>query len=172
MSRIFLIGLPASGKTHWGVAIADHYGWDCYDMDEEIERKESSSIRDIFTKEGEEYFRNKERTILLDLIDQTKETDAVISCGGGTAAMYDNLQVMKKNGCVVYLHVTHDKLKERLKKNNDRPLFNNDEDIELTLNRLLEQRKPFYEQAHYTLDTDDISLQTFEKIIEQCTDRQ
>ena len=82
MKNIFLIGLPASGKSTFGKSIAEVLSLNHVDLDQAIEAKTNKSISAIFKLYGEKYFREIERDILNWLLDRSN-TD-IISCGGGT----------------------------------------------------------------------------------------
>lgn len=163
--------MPGCGKSHWGNEVSKHFGWEYYDLDHEIEKHEGESVNGLFTLKGEDYFRVKERFMLRMLIEETKNSNVIISCGGGTPVMYNNLKIIKDSGCVVYLKAPYDILVKRLKESN-RPMFENDSEVKQTLNLLLEHRIPFYEQADFTLDTDKITVESFGKIFERCTEQQ
>mgnify|MGYP000721400888 CR=1 FL=1 len=71
---------------------------------------------------GEEYFRNLETNLLIEL---QKTSRTIISCGGGAAMRSQNVSEMKKNGYVVLLTATPKTILERVKENDDRPLLKN-----------------------------------------------
>ena len=68
------------GKSTVGKAVADKLSMNFIDVDKIIEKKESLSVNEIFTKKGEDYFRNLEERIG---IEEIKKNDSVISLGGG-----------------------------------------------------------------------------------------
>jgi shikimate kinase len=164
MSLLFLIGMPASGKTYWGKKVEEHYHLPFIDLDEYVEQNEGMSIAAIFEKQGEDYFRQKESQALNQIIEANKS--GVIACGGGTPVFFDNLQVMKNAGCVIYLDVPVTILAERLEKEErSRPLLDGVDDIEARLNDMLASRKMVYEQANFILK-DEISITSFKNIID------
>src|SRR5436305_11400920 len=65
--HLILVGLPGSGKTTVGQAVATRTGRTFLDLDLEIERREGRSISPIFGVTGEAYFRRKEREITAEL---------------------------------------------------------------------------------------------------------
>ena len=171
MSMIFLVGMPGVGKTYWGKLLAEKYGYIFIDLDDEIEKAEGRTISDIFELDGEEYFRVKESGYMEALI-RGSEGDIIIACGGGTPAYHGNMELMKQHGCVVYLEADIGTLAARLNTDNIvRPMFLGADDVEGRLNKLYTVRKPFYGQAHYTLQADETIIANFEKIIALCTDR-
>ena len=169
---IFLIGMPAAGKTFWGNKIAQQYQLQFTDLDVLISQQEAASISALFAKYGENGFREREHKYLKQIINNTK-ANAVIACGGGTPCFNDNMSLMKKAGIVIYLEADVQWLLKNLKDSKEaRPLLNNRGDLSVYLAGLLKKRKGIYEQANYILPTQDISLTTFEKIISSCINRQ
>jgi len=148
----------ASGKSTIGPILANVLGWDYYDLDCEIERREKKKIVDIFEEDGEEYFRTLESSTLNDLSQVNK---IVVSLGGGTMAKTDNLNMMKSTGKIVYLETSPEEVYNRLKKKTDRPLVRDlvlsngsKEEFIARINKLLAERKPYYNQADITINTD------------------
>ena len=162
---IFLIGMPGTGKTYWGKKIADSFGHAFVDLDAYIEKKEKASIATLFEIEGEEGFRDMENRYLEALI-RTAEQDTIVACGGGTPCFFNNMDMMLKAGEVVYLRSTIEQLISNLKQDKvQRPLLKKSTQLATTLANMLEQRKEDYERAQHILQTENISLTTFEKIL-------
>ncbi len=160
MERIFLIGMPGCGKSHWGRLLAVHLGLPFTDLDEAIASGEGMSIAELFAARGEGWFRERERAYLRQVIDVPGSR--VVACGGGTPCSFDNLQAMKAAGIVIYLQASPAYLFQQLQRGGARrPLL--DGTIE-RLEELLAQREPIYTQAHHILQAQDISLATFDKI--------
>ena len=78
------------------------------------------SISDIFAVYGEEYFRNLETDLLVEL---QEKSNVIISCGGGTPLRDNNVAEMKKNGRVVLLTAKPETIYERIRNSHDRPLL-------------------------------------------------
>lgn len=161
---VFLIGMPGVGKTYWGKRLADHLGVDFTDLDTYIEKKEKASIATLFEIDGEEGFRDKEQQYLQRLIN-TAAQDAVVACGGGTPCFYNNMDSMLASGTVIYLQAPINYLERNLEREaGKRPLLTNG-NVAQTLTALLQTRKEDYERAHHILQTENISLTTFDKIL-------
>jgi len=135
----------ASGKTTVGKLLAESLRWKFYDTDQEIEREEGLSIREIFEKKGEEYFRSKEMEVLKKL---AKEEFCVISTGGGLGANEEAIKLMKEAGLVIWLDVDFEEFLRRSQKDQERPLLKRS--IE-ELRELYEKRKKVYSKAHLHL---------------------
>lgn len=145
--RIFLIGFMGSGKSYVGRRLANTLQCAFLDLDALIEQKEGASVREIFSRKGEAYFRQVERQVL----QQTgAHPNAVIACGGGTPCFFDNLQWMKGQGLTVYLSAGVDVLTRRLRAQQEqRPLLGGLDEPALRafIEEKLAEREPFYRQA-------------------------
>ena len=92
-------------------------------MDQLIAEREGMSISDIFETYGEEYFRNMETNLLIEM---QEKKNVIISCGGGVAMRERNVAEMKKNGRVVLLTAHPQTILDRVKDSDDRPLLRAD----------------------------------------------
>ena len=163
--KIFLIGFMGSGKSHWGKLWADVNEMNFYDLDVAIERTEQKSVLDIFEKYGEDYFRKQES---IELRHMGGYENCIIACGGGTACFDNNIEWMNENGLTIYLHASPNELLETIMKEKDkRPLLKKINEAELLffIEKKLEERKVFYEQAKLRLRVEDLNEQIFKKII-------
>ncbi len=143
MKHIILIGFMGSGKSTYGKLIANKLGYSFVDTDSYIERKEGRSISDIFSDDGEEYFRSLETEVLRELMQEDKPQ--VLSLGGGTPLRENNRKLMK-NGYTIFLNITADDAYARLKDDSTRPLLKVS-DPKARIEELLSIRNPVYEQA-------------------------
>ena len=98
--NIVLIGFMGAGKTTISDYRSTVFDMEIVEMDQLIADREEMSIPDIFATYGEEYFRNLETDLLIEMQDKK---NVVISCGGGVAMRERNVEEMKKNGKVVLL---------------------------------------------------------------------
>lgn len=150
-----------AGKSFWGKQLADQYQLPFYDLDEVIVQDEEMAVSDIFATKGEEYFRRKESNLLRELSKQDK---FLISCGGGTPCLQENIDLMNERGTTIWIHPSIPVMTERLlRKKSKRPLIADmpDEEVPDFIEMKLSERRPFYEQAQIIIDQDDISLDTF-----------
>lgn len=162
---IFLIGMPAAGKTYWGKQVAEGYGLQFIDLDAFVAEQEQASVAALFAMYGEAGFRERERKCLEKVI-KGAGGNTIISCGGGTPCFADNMKLMKNAGTVVYIEAGVPLLLDRLKDSDEvRPLLRGRADLAAYLQELLDKRKLFYEQAHFILQSANISLTTFAEII-------
>jgi shikimate kinase len=165
---IFLVGMPASGKSYWGANISQAMQLPLADLDELIVKEERASIPEIFEQKGADYFREKEHAILKHII-ATYPNETIVACGGGTPVHHNNMALMKERGGIIYLDTDIDTLFQRLENDDTRPLITDTDKYE-KLKALFTEREAVYKQAHYILQAEDLSLPTFAKIIQQCTD--
>ena len=138
--RVYLVGFMASGKTTLGRRVADRLGWPFVDLDDEIEKKSGRTVRALFEEFGEDAFRERESTFLA-----ATETlpGAVIATGGGCFPREDNRRLVARLGTAVFLDVSLETVRTRLKGKTDRPLFVS----EAQLSELFAARAPFYRMA-------------------------
>lgn len=156
MKHIILIGFMGSGKSTYGKLIANKLGYSFVDTDHYIERKEGRSVSDIFSDDGEEYFRSLETEVLKELMQEKKPL--VLSLGGGTPLREDNRELMKDRGYTIFLKITADEAYERLKDDSERPLLQVENPKE-RIEKLLWVRNPIYEAvADYVLVEENKTL--------------
>ena len=80
---LFLVGYAGCGKSSLGKRLARRLGKRYVDTDKLVERSEGAMVADIFYYQGEEYFRNAERGVLEQLIEEA--FDGIVATGGGLA---------------------------------------------------------------------------------------
>lgn len=150
--NIVLIGMPASGKSTIGKLLSEKSGRRLVELDEEIEKAMKMTIPEIFADFGEAKFREVESEITKKY---AKETNLIISCGGGIVLKEENMKALKQNGLIIELLRTNyivgnnrplnssiEKIKEMEKIR--RPLYDryqdvqidNQQDIEITMKQL------------------------------------
>lgn len=147
VSRIYLTGMPGSGKSTEGKKLAKALQWTFLDLDTYIETLSGKSINQLFEQHGEAYFRELEHEALLQCSAKTKH---IIACGGGTPAFFNNMEIMLESGLCVYLKASAAFLASRIQQGKrQRPLFfkMNLTQIEKKLEEIQELRTPYYEQA-------------------------
>lgn len=152
--KIFLVGMPGSGKSTLGKELAQKLDRNFFDLDAEIERMAGWVIPDIFAQVGEEYFRELENSVLMMLIKLNEP--AVIATGGGAPCFFDNMDQMNAAGTTIFLDTPMDTLVERVKKEKaSRPLVSQMEDSSLAddMKALYKKRLPQYEKASFTTNS-------------------
>lgn len=101
MRSIVLIGMPGSGKSSVGEALAAELGRPFADADAEIVRRTGKPIPEIFNESGESGFRALETQVLRDLC---KQSGYVIATGGGAVTVPENYAILRQNSFVVFLN--------------------------------------------------------------------
>ena len=148
--NIFLIGFMGAGKSTISDYLKNVLAMDVVEMDQCIVERQGMSISDIFETYGEEYFRELETNLLIEM---QSRSNVVVSCGGGVPMRERNVVEMKKNGRVVLLTAKPETILERVKDNHDRPLLENNKTVPFIAD-LMEKRRAKYEAAA------DIVIQT------------
>ena len=166
--NIVLIGFMGAGKSTVSEYLSTLFAMKYVEMDQVIAKREQMSIPDIFETYGEEYFRNRETELLIEL---QSERNVVISCGGGAAMRERNVAEMKKNGRVVLLTASPEVIYSRVKDTEDRPVLKGRKNVE-GISELMEQRRGKYgAAADIVIRTDRKSvLEICEELIERLTE--
>ena len=147
---IVLIGYMGSGKSVIANRLANRLDLSFVDLDDFLEEKTDKSISQIFEEHGGLGFRNMERQVLHELLEET--SNKVLSLGGGTPCYYDNMDiVLQKATNVIFLDVTVNVLVDRLwKEKNHRPVIahlETKESLAEFVGKHLFERRPFYRKA-------------------------
>lgn len=151
-SNIFFIGYMGTGKTSVCNYLCELLNTQCVDIDNVIVERELKSIQQIFLENGENYFRDLETNILIEL--QSK-SNIIISCGGGIILREENINSMKKNGKVVLLTASPQTIYDRIENANDRPLLNNKMNIEYITEMIEKRKNKYLEAADIIINTDN-----------------
>ena len=149
MRNIILIGFMGTGKTTIATKIANELGMRYVSTDDLIEKKEKRTINEIFTKSGEDHFREIESEVIRGL---SAPDGLVIDTGGGAVIREENLSNLKAGGVVICLTADVDTVLERTKKYKHRPLLNV-EDPKRKIRELLAKRAALYAKADHCIDT-------------------
>ncbi len=158
--NLVLIGYMGSGKSTIGKAYAKKKGRTFLDTDAYIEAKEGRSISEIFSDEGETYFRKLEYDTIMEL--KHVFHDAVIATGGGLPISERNRAPLRQLGRIVYLKASKDTIYDRIKEDGNRPLLQVEEPRK-EIQNMLQKREPIYESvSDQIIETDG---RTVEEII-------
>lgn len=157
------------GKSAVGRALARKLKMRFVDLDRFIEKGEGMKVREIFSRKGEAYFRQREKAALGDILAQEGQ---VIATGGGVIIDEENLRLLREKSLLVCLTAAPHVLLQRVGNNTRRPLLagsNREERIK----ELLEQRENNYSKAHVRIETNHLNVQQVaDKIIALLKKRQ
>ncbi|WP_424830769.1 shikimate kinase [Ruegeria sp.] len=147
---VVLVGMMGAGKTAVGRALAARLGVPFLDSDAEIESAANMTIPEIFARDGEPFFRDKESQVIRRLLDEEK---GILSTGGGAFLAEANRHMISDRGVSIWLRADLDVLWNRVRHKDTRPLLRT-ADPHATLRALYEERVPIYEQADLVADSD------------------
>ena len=139
MKNIVLTGFMGAGKSVVGRKLADRLGLKVIDTDDVIEEDSGMIISDIFQGHGEQHFRELEK----DAVKKVSEFDGhIIITGGGVVINSENIENLRKNGVIIYLHASPEMLYHRVKDQTHRPLLQVEDPLG-KIKELLVIREPF-----------------------------
>jgi len=141
--HLIFVGLPGSGKSTVGKAVAEQLSADFLDLDQVIERKQGMPVDRVFAEQGEPAFRQVEADTMASVL---AGDPCIISPGGGWAAQPGEIERAKERGFLIYLKTMVTTAVERVKLHDYRPLLMSD-DPYTKMRELLAEREPFYEMA-------------------------
>ena len=151
------------GKTTVGRRLAKRLGLGFVDADEEIERASGLTVEEIFSRFGEEYFRDGERRVIARLVEDKRQ---VIATGGGAFMNDETRRLILDKAVAIWLDADLDTLVKRVARRNTRPLLKTGDPAKI-LADLATVRNPVYATAHiHVMGNDSPHEITVEKIIE------
>lgn len=106
-TNIVLVGMPGSGKSTIGAALAKLTGRQLIETDEMVEKLDGRTIPEIFTSDGERYFRRIESSAVAQA---AAERGVIIATGGGCVTMAENYIPLHESGIIYHLERDLDKL--------------------------------------------------------------
>ena len=138
MKNIVLIGMPGTGKSVVGHALAQRLNYTFVDLDESIVEATGKTLPEILREDGlEEFFKIEEKVGV-----ELNRTDTVVSTGGSMVLYEDAMAHLRENGVIVWLETPLSQIAERM------PLNLTDRGIAapagMTLRQIYEQREPLY----------------------------
>jgi shikimate kinase len=143
---IFLVGFMGAGKTTVGRTLAEHLGYDFFDLDELIEARAGKTVQAIFAELGEAEFRRLEHEAICACSDRSR---AVIALGGGAYVSDENRTLLRTIGWTVWLDCPLEVCLNRISGDQSRPLLG----AEATMRELLERRRAGYAKADFVVQT-------------------
>ena len=168
MKKIVLLGYMGCGKSTIANNLSEKTSLPFLDLDHYIEETTNMSIKELFEKRGEVYFRKLEHDAFKTLLDEEKTI--ILGLGGGTPCYANNHEFLQRPDVVsIYLKASVATLFERLSRNKSkRPLIANLNDAELNefIAKHLFDRSYYYNQAKYKVAVDGKTIdETVEDIL-------
>jgi len=160
--NLVLLGMMAVGKTTLGKIVAKKQELKFIDIDTSIEKKNSMTIKEIFKKKGEKFFRMEEEK---EVLKSLEKNNCVIALGGGAFMNKTVRENILKNAISIWLSVDIKTLNQRIKWNRKRPLLK-EENNQKKITELYAERKNIYKLANHQIACDKLSKKNIaEKII-------
>jgi len=160
--NLVLLGMMAVGKTTLGKIVAKKQELKFIDIDASIEKKNSMTIKEIFKKKGEKFFRMEEEN---EILKSLEKNNCVIALGGGAFMNKTVRENILKNAISIWLSVDIKTLNQRIKWNRKRPLLK-EENYQKKITELYAERKDIYKLANHQIACDRLSKKNIaEKII-------
>ena len=164
--KVTLIGMMGTGKSKFGRQIANILKFNFYDVDHIIEKEFKISIKELFQKHGEVFFRKVEKKTISNLIlkiNKNKEK-VIISLGGGGFDNEETRKLLLNNTNVIWLNTPLDVLVQRVGDGSKRPMIKGS--TRESIMQLLKIRTKYYSLCHNQINTDKLNHnQVTEKLI-------
>ena len=153
--HLVLVGLPGAGKTTVGRRLAALLDRPFLDFDAELERRAGATVAELFAREGEPAFRDREAALSAELVGSGP---MVLAPGGGWIANPAALATLRPAARIIYLRVSPASALERMGPGRAaRPLLAGT-DPRAALDGLLARRAALYAVADHTIDTEALSV--------------
>ena len=160
--NLVLLGMMAVGKTTLGKIVAKKQELKFIDIDMNVEQKNSMTIKEIFKKKGEKFFRTEEEK---EVLKSLEKNNCVVALGGGAFMNKTLRENILKNTISIWLDVDIKTLNKRVKWNQKRPLLK-EENNQKKLTEIYAERKDIYKLANHKIACDKLSKKNIaEKII-------
>lgn len=153
--NIVLIGYRGTGKSVVGAILAKRLGVQCISIDAEITRKAGISIPEIVERSGWSEFRDRESAEVVELAGRD---NIVIDTGGGVIERPENIEVLQKNACVIWLKASVEIIVKRIRSGIERPALIQGKTFTEEVAEVLERRNSKYHSAaHIEIRTDNLT---------------
>ncbi|MDR2528419.1 MAG: shikimate kinase [Synergistaceae bacterium] len=166
MKHMALVGLSGSGKTTLGGLLAEKLGLPFVDLDREAERRAGMTVKDIFKRHGEEFFRVLESDTTREVLESP--APSVVATGGGVVLRSGNVEVLRENALVVFLNRPVEHIMNDVPCDGSRPLLTKAG----RLQEMERERRPLYlDAADATLLNDAGIVEAMEKLLNLASTR-
>lgn len=153
---VYLCGMMGSGKSTIGEKLAEKLEIPFKDLDSEIEQSEGMTIPEIFDQQEEKGFRAIERKQIIKLAGNF---EGVLALGGGSLQNQQVVDHLKIYGWLVFIDTPQEEIVKRLSDPSGRPMLESSDEIAKRISNLFDERMKLYEQAHFSVQTDNKSIE-------------
>lgn len=157
MKNIILIGMPACGKSTFGVVLAKTLGMSFVDTDLLIQQQTGRLLQDIIDNDGMDAFLEVEE----DVLTHVDAENSVIATGGSAVYSDRGMKYLRTIGEVIYIRLPLEEIRRRLNNIKTRGIAMAPGD---TLEDIYNRRIPLYEKyADIVMDSTGLTLEEFVK---------
>ena len=150
------------GKSTIGKKLSKKLQLKFIDIDQIIEQKEKTTIKEIFKNKGESYFRKIEKKTILE---ELKKNNLVIALGGGAFINNSIRKKIKNSSISFWLDLSIKSILRRLRNIKKRPLLN-ENNLEETMNTIYSERKKIYNESDFRIKCNSMNI---EEIVNKIT---
>ena len=164
--KVTLIGMMGTGKSKFGRQIANILKFNFYDIDNIIEKEFKTTIKELFQKHGEVFFRTIEKKAISNLISKINKNKekVIISLGGGGFDDRETRDLLLHDTYVIWLNTSVDILVQRVGDGSKRPMIKGK--TRDSIIQLLKKRTKYYSLCHNQIITDKLNQnQVTERLI-------
>ena len=138
MKNVILIGMPGTGKSVVGRALAERLGYTFIDADDVIVETAGKTLPEILRTDGLDTFLEIEARV-----GETMEYENTVIATGGSMVLYEKaMEHLKENGVVVWLETPLSQINDRMPDDlTDRGIA---APQGMTIRQIYEQREPLY----------------------------
>ena len=158
--NLVFIGMMGSGKSSIGSMVSKKLNLNFFDIDQLIENDQKMKVSKIFEIKGENFFRDIEKKITLNILKNKK---SVVALGGGAFITRAIKNEILKNHLSFWLNWNIDTLVNRIKNSQKRPLAVNSSKNELI--EIIKKRSVIYSKALYKIDCENFTKHQITKKI-------
>ena len=158
--NLVFIGMMGSGKSSIGSMVSKKLNLNFYDIDQLIENDQKMKISKIFEIKGENFFRDIEKKVTLNILKSKK---GVVALGGGAFITRIIRNEVLENHLSFWLNWNIDTLVKRIKNSKKRPLAVNSKKNEIL--EIIKKRSIIYSKALYKIDCENFTKQQITKKI-------
>tara|TARA_B100000902_G_scaffold167928_1_gene162645 strand:+ start:1337 stop:1849 length:513 start_codon:yes stop_codon:yes gene_type:complete len=158
--NLVFLGMMGSGKTSIGLIVSKKLNLDFFDIDQEIEKDTGMKIFKIFEIKGENFFREIEEKITLNVLKKRK---CVVSLGGGAFLNKNIKKEILENHISIWLNWDIKTLISRINNNKKRPIAFNATKNELI--DIIKKRSIIYSKALYKINCENFTKNEIAKKI-------